>query len=58
MTEEKQPVKQPRITIDYQPGRNAKVFHFFDSNDREIVLSEIEARRLAKNIMRVSKGED
>ena len=58
MTEEKQPVKQPRITIDYQPGRNAKVFHLFDSNDREIVLSEIEARRMAKNIMRVSKGED
>jgi hypothetical protein len=57
MTDEKPTVKQTKIMVDYQPGRNAKIFHLYDSTDKEIVLSETEARRVAKNILRISKGE-
>ena len=60
MTEEikKETGKQPRITIDYLPGRNAKVFHIFDNSDKEITLSESDARRVAKNVLKITKGED
>ena len=58
MTEEKPIIKKARISIDYEPGRNAKVFHIFDQVDHEIVLSEIEARRVAKNILKITKGEE
>ena len=50
--------KQPRISIDYAPGRNGKTFHIYDINDLQIVLSQKEADRIAKQIIRILKDEE
>ena len=31
-------VPEPRVTVDYRPGRWGKVFHIFDLDNREIAL--------------------
>ena len=48
-------ITEPRITVDYRPGRWGKVFHLFDLDNREIALQQKDAVRLAKNILRIAK---
>ena len=50
-------VPEPRITVDYHPGRWGKVFHIFDLDNREIALQQKEAVKLAKAIMKIAGGK-
>jgi len=49
---------EPRISIDYRPGRWGKTFHIFDADNREIVLKEKDATYIAKSILKIAKGEE
>ena len=53
--ENKSPIPEPRITVDYRPGRWGRVYHLFDLDGREISLQQKEAIRLAKNILKIAK---
>ncbi len=44
-----------RINVEFKPGRWGKVFHIFDLDNREIVLHQKDAVKLAKNILAISK---
>ena len=46
---------EPRITVDYRPGRWGKVFHIFDLDNREIALHQKDAVKLAKSILKIAK---
>jgi len=46
--------KEPRITVDYTPGRWGKVFHLFDTQGREIELHQKEATQMARNIIKIA----
>ena len=46
---------EPKITVDYRPGRWGKVFHLFDCDGREIALQQKDAVSLAKNILKIAK---
>ena len=48
-------VPEPRITVDHRPGRWGKVFHIFDLDNREIVLHQSDAVKLARNILKIAK---
>ena len=48
---------EPRITVDYRPGRWGKVFHIFDLDNREIALHEKDAVKLARNILKIAKEQ-
>ena len=45
---------EPKITVDYRPGRWAKVFHIFDLDGREIALHQKEAVAIAKKILNIA----
>ncbi|MFH0769623.1 MAG: hypothetical protein V1932_08725 [Chloroflexota bacterium] len=49
---------EPRITVDYKPGRWGKVFHMFDLDGREICLNHKEAVRLARGILKIAKEQE
>ena len=49
-------VPEPRITVDYHPGRWSKVFHIFDLDNREIALHQKDAVKVARNILKIAKG--
>ena len=57
MTEETEPKAptEPRITVDYRPGRWGKVFHIFDLDNREIALPQKDACAVARTILRIVK---
>ena len=48
-------VPEPRITVDYRPGRWGKVFHIFDIDNREIALEQKDAVKVARNILKIAK---
>ena len=48
---------EPRITVDYRPGRWSKVFHIFDLDNREIALHQKDAVKLAKSILKIAKEQ-
>jgi hypothetical protein len=50
-------VKEPRITVDYKPGRWGNMYHLFDLEGREIILVHKDATKLARNILRIA-GEE
>lgn len=54
MTIESKPV-EPKITVDYRPGRWGKVFHLFDLDGREISLHQKDAIKLARTILNITK---
>lgn len=43
-----------KISVDYRPGRWGKVFHLFDNNGRELILSQEEAVKLARGILKIA----
>ena len=47
---EAEKIPEVKITVDYHPGRWGKTFHIFDLDNREIVLSQKDAARLARNL--------
>jgi hypothetical protein len=49
-------IPEPRITVDYRPGRWGKVFHVFDLDNREIALFQKDAVKVARNILKISEG--
>ncbi len=51
-------VPEPRITVDYRPGRWGKVFHMFDLDGREICLHHKEAVKLARSILKIAKEQE
>ncbi len=51
-------VPEPRITVDYHPGRWGKVFHIFDLDNREIVLQQKDAVKVARNILKIAKEQE
>ncbi len=51
-------VPEPRITVDYRPGRWGKVFHMFDLDGREICLNHKEAVKLARSILKIAKEQE
>jgi len=50
-------VPEPRITVDYHPGRWGKVFHIFDFDNREIALHQKDAVKVARNILKIAKEQ-
>lgn len=38
---------EPKITVDYRPGRWGKIFHLVDLDGREITLHQKDAVKLA-----------
>jgi hypothetical protein len=48
---------EPRITVDFNPGRWGKVFHIFDLDNREIALHQKDAVKLAKGILKIAREE-
>jgi len=48
-------VPEPKIMVDYHPGRWGKVFHIFDLDNREIALHQKDAVRVARNILKIAK---
>lgn len=48
-------VPEPRIKVDYRPGRWGKVFHIFDLDNREIALQQKDAVKVARNILKIAK---
>ncbi|HLA27145.1 MAG TPA: hypothetical protein VJZ49_04555 [Syntrophales bacterium] len=46
--------EEPRISVDYTPGRWGRVFHLFDGENREIRLLQKDAVRLARNIIKIA----
>jgi hypothetical protein len=48
---------EPRITVDYRPGRWGKVFHIFDLDNREIALHQKDAVKVARNILKIAKEQ-
>jgi hypothetical protein len=46
---------EPRITVDYRPGRWGKVFHIFDLDNREIALQQKDAVKVARNILKIAE---
>ena len=55
MNSETETATEPRITVDYRPGRWGKVFHIFDLDNREIALYQKDAVKVAKNILKIAK---
>ena len=51
-------VPEPRITVDYRPGRWGKVFHIFDLDNREIALQQKDAVKVARNILKIAKEQE
>ena len=46
------------ITVEYKPdghGRLSKVFHLFDPEGREVKLSQKDAVKMAKSVMKIAK---
>jgi hypothetical protein len=50
-------VPEPRITVDYHPGRWGKVFHIFDLDNREIALHQKDAVKVTRNILKIAKEQ-
>ena len=50
-------ITEPRITVDYRPGRWGKVFHLFDTEGGEVKLNQKEALKMAKAILKITKGK-
>lgn len=48
-------VQEPRITVDYRPGRWGKIFHIFDLDNREIALYQKDAVKVARSILKIAK---
>jgi len=48
---------EPRITVDYHPGRWSKVFHIFDLDNREIALYQKDAVKVARSILKIAKEQ-
>ena len=46
---------EPKVVVDYRPGRWGKLFHLFDFDGQEIALHQKDAVRLAKKILRIAK---
>lgn len=44
-----------RIQVDHRPGRWGKVFHIFDLDNREIVLHQKDAVKMARSILKITK---
>ena len=61
MTTETEPktemTPEPKITVDYRPGRWGKVFHIFDLDNREIALHQKDAVKVARNILKIAKEQ-
>jgi len=45
---------EPRITVEYCPGRWGKIFHIFDTDSREISLHQRDAVKVAKSILKIA----
>ena len=50
-------VPEPRITVDYRPGRWGRVFHIFDLDNREIALQQKDAVKVATSILKIAKEQ-
>jgi hypothetical protein len=48
---------EPKITVDYNPGRWGRVFHLFDLDGREISLHEKHAVALARGIVKIARED-
>ncbi len=48
---------QPRLSVDIGKGRWSRVFHLFDTDNREIILDQKGAVYLAKSIIKVAEGK-
>jgi hypothetical protein len=46
---------QLKITVDFRPGRWGRLFHVFDLDNREIVLHQKDALRVAQQIIKIVK---
>ena len=57
MTTENKP-PEIKILLEIRPGRWGKVFHIFDLDNREIVLHQKEAVKMAKAILKITKGKE
>lgn len=49
---------EPKIVVEYRPGRWGKTFHLFDGDNQEISLHQKDAVRLAKHILQIAKGRE
>lgn len=45
---------EPKITVDYGPGRWGRVFHLFDPDGREISLHHKDAVAVARKVLRIA----
>jgi len=50
-------VPEPKITVEYHPGRWGRIFHIFDLDNREIALRQKDAVKLARNILKIAKEQ-
>ena len=55
---EKPIAPEVKIQVDYRPGRWGKVFHIFDLDGREIALHQKEAVKMARAILKITKGKE
>ena len=57
MSEEGQVQKppEPKITVEYRPGRWGRLYHIFDLDGREIALQQKDACSVARAILRIAK---
>lgn len=55
MAMNKEMAPEPRLTVDYRPGRWGKVFHIFDLDNREIALPQKDAVKLARHILKIAR---
>lgn len=51
----KEPKLEPRITVEFHPGRWGKVFHLFDLDGRELALGQKDAVKMARAILKIAK---
>ena len=57
MNTEAETATEPRITVEYRPGRWGRIFHIFDLDNREIALHQKDAVKLAKSILKIAKEQ-